>query len=127
MGACRKSWAPIPTFGTRAAEASTRSVEDMDGLQNEQGTPAIVAEHLCKRYGNTVAVHDVSVTVGIGETVGIVGVNGAGKTTTVETIAGLRAPDGGRVRVLGLDPLRDRTALRQVLGVQLQRATLHTR
>jgi len=97
----------------------------MDDPENGQGTPAIVAEHLYKHYGDAVAVHDVSLTVGVGETVGIVGVNGAGKTTTVETIAGLRTPDGGRVRVLGLDPRRDRTALRQVLGVQVQRAALH--
>ncbi|MEU5844286.1 ABC transporter ATP-binding protein [Rhodococcus sp. NPDC047139] len=97
----------------------------MDGLEHGQGTSAIVAEHLCKRYGDTVAVHDVSLTVGAGEIVGIVGVNGAGKTTTVESIAGLRALDRGTVRVLGLDPRRDRPALRQVLGVQLQRATFH--
>lgn len=87
--------------------------------------PAIVVEHLYKRYGDTVAVDDVSLTVGVGETMGIVGANGAGKTTTVESIAGLRAPDRGTVRVLGLDPRCDRAALRQTLGVQLQRATLY--
>lgn len=86
---------------------------------------AIVAEHLHKRYRDKVAVDDMSFTLGIGETLGIVGANGAGKTTTVEMVAGLRNPDGGRVRVLGLDPHRDRSRLRQVLGVQLQQATLH--
>ncbi len=87
--------------------------------------PAILAEGLAKSYRGTVAVADVSLGVEVGETFGILGVNGAGKTTTVEMIAGLRTPDRGRVRVLGLDPRRDRTMLRQVLGVQLQQAYLH--
>ncbi|QTX05389.1 ABC transporter ATP-binding protein [Agromyces archimandritae] len=86
---------------------------------------AIVAEHLHKRYRSTVAVDGVSLRVRAGEVVGVLGANGAGKTTTVELIAGLRRPDAGRVRVLGLDPRRDRAALRQVLGVQLQQATVH--
>ncbi|RLV57192.1 ABC transporter ATP-binding protein [Aeromicrobium phragmitis] len=87
--------------------------------------PAILAEGLHKQYGDTVAVDDISLRVERGETLGILGMNGAGKTTTVELIAGLRAPDRGSVRVLGLDPRRDRGAVRQVLGVQLQHAYLH--
>jgi ABC-2 type transport system ATP-binding protein len=66
----------------------------------------------------------VSFTVDDGEIFGIVGANGAGKTTTVECIEGLRRPDRGRTRVLGLDPHRDRDRLRQRLGVQLQEAEL---
>lgn len=77
-----------------------------------------------KRYGDTVAVDGVSFDVDAGEIFGVLGRNGAGKTTTVEIIEGLRAPDTGRVRVLGLDPTRDRRALRAVLGVQLQEGTL---
>lgn len=88
--------------------------------------PAVEVEHIAKKYGSTVAVDDVSMSVQHGETVGILGVNGAGKSTTVEMIAGLRSPDGGHVRVLGLDPRRDRAALRQVLGVQLQDAELQS-
>ncbi|MDS1269846.1 ABC transporter ATP-binding protein [Lipingzhangella sp. LS1_29] len=87
--------------------------------------PAIHAEHLQKRYGDTLAVADVSLRVEPGEVLGILGTNGAGKTTTVEMIAGLRTPDSGQVTVFGLDPRRDRAALRQVLGVQLQKAQLH--
>ncbi|MFC0529529.1 ABC transporter ATP-binding protein [Phytohabitans kaempferiae] len=87
--------------------------------------PAIVAENLAKSYRRTRAVVDVSLRVDAGEAVGILGANGAGKTTTVEMIAGLRVPDHGRVRVLGLDPRHDRARLRQVLGVQLQQAYLH--
>jgi ABC-2 type transport system ATP-binding protein len=81
---------------------------------------AIEVQGLRKRYAHTIAVHDVSLSVGRGEIFGIVGPNGAGKTTTVECIAGLRSPDGGHISVLGLNPGRDRAELTQRLGVQLQ-------
>ena len=67
----------------------------------------------------------MSLTVEAGEIFGIVGPNGAGKTTTVELIQGLRTPDRGRVRVLGLDPWRDRDELRQRVGAQLQQSDLY--
>jgi ABC-2 type transport system ATP-binding protein len=82
--------------------------------------PVIEVEHLRKRYRDVVAVDDVSFTVERGEIFGILGPNGAGRTTTVEIIEGLRTPDGGTVRVLGLDPRRDGAELRQRVGVQLQ-------
>ena len=86
--------------------------------------PVIEVEHLHKRYGDQVAVDDLSFDVEQGEIFGILGPNGAGKTTTVETVAGLRTPDRGRVRVLGLDPRRDRAQLVQRVGVQLQQSEL---
>ena len=82
---------------------------------------------LHKSYGSTVAVDDVSLQVDEGEIVGILGPNGAGKTTTVECVEGLRAPDRGQISVLGLDPRRDRAALTQQLGVQLQDSQLPER
>ena len=87
---------------------------------------AIEVTGLQKRYGDVLAVAEVSLSIPPGEVFGVLGANGAGKTTTMEIIAGLRAPDRGLVRVLGLDPQRDRAKLRQVLGVQLQEAELHT-
>ena len=81
---------------------------------------AIDVQHLHKRYGAKVAVDDVSFEVEEGEIFGVLGPNGAGKTTTVECVEGLRRPDGGTVRVFGLDPRRDRDELRQLVGVQLQ-------
>ncbi|GAB3149628.1 ABC transporter ATP-binding protein [Micromonospora sonneratiae] len=87
----------------------------------------IEVTNLQKRYGDHVAVADVSFSVDEGEIFGIVGPNGAGKTTTVECIEGLRSPDAGSVRVLGLDPSRDRTAVRQKLGIQLQESQLPDR
>jgi ABC-2 type transport system ATP-binding protein len=87
----------------------------------------IQVEELRKRYGEVTAVDGVSFQVAEREVFGIVGPNGAGKTTTVEIVEGLRRPDGGRVRVLGLDPGRDGPKLRQRIGVQLQRAALPDR
>jgi ABC-2 type transport system ATP-binding protein len=86
--------------------------------------PVIEVQHLRKRYGETIAVDDVSFTVERGEIFGIVGPNGAGKTTTVESISGLRIPDQGSVTVLGLEPRRDQVDLHQRVGVQLQESTL---
>ena len=84
----------------------------------------IDVQHVTKTYGGRRAVDDVSLQVGEGEIFAILGPNGAGKTTLVEAIAGLRAPDSGQIRVLGLDPRRDRDALRQQVGVQLQESAL---
>ena len=82
--------------------------------------PIIEVDRLQKRYGDTVAVADVSFSIEEGEIFGILGPNGAGKTTTVEAIAGLREPDAGSIRVMGLDPFDRREELRRVLGIQLQ-------
>jgi ABC-2 type transport system ATP-binding protein len=76
------------------------------------------------RYGDTVAVDGVSLSIRRGEIFGILGPNGAGKTTTVECLAGLRRPDAGTLRVLGHDVLADHHALRELVGVQLQTAAL---
>jgi len=90
-------------------------------------TAMIEVRNLQKRYGDTVAVEDVSFSVQEGEIFGILGPNGAGKTTTVECVEGLRTPDRGAISVLGLDPRRDRAELTQLLGVQLQEGQLPER
>ncbi len=84
----------------------------------------IRVQNLRKCYGSTRAVDDVSFAVERGEIFGVVGPNGAGKTTTVECLAGLRKPDAGEVRVLGLDPERAGRKLRERVGIQLQQAAL---
>jgi ABC-2 type transport system ATP-binding protein len=90
--------------------------------------PAVIeVQHLHKSYSHTVAVDDVTFTVQRGEIFGILGRNGAGKTTTVECVEGLRTPDRGTIRVLGLDPRRDRAELTQRVGVQLQHSQLPER
>ncbi len=87
----------------------------------------VEVEGLQKAYGATRAVDGVTFTVEQGEVFGMVGPNGAGKTTTIECIEGLRKADAGRVRVLGLDPGRDRQALAERIGIQLQQASLPPR
>ena len=80
----------------------------------------VTVQHLVKRYGNVLAVNDVSFAIREGEIFGIIGPNGAGKTTSVECISGLRAPDAGSISVYGLSPQQDRNKLRALVGVQLQ-------
>ena len=81
----------------------------------------VVSVHgLRKAYGGTVVVDDLDLTVPAGQIVGLTGANGAGKTTTVECIQGLRRPDAGQIRVLGYDPATQATALRPLIGSQLQ-------
>jgi ABC-2 type transport system ATP-binding protein len=84
----------------------------------------IEVDGLVKRYGDRTVVDGVSFAVEQGEIFGILGPNGAGKTTTVECVEGLRHPDGGVIRVCGIDPQRDTGELRQLLGVQLQESEL---
>jgi ABC-2 type transport system ATP-binding protein len=84
------------------------------------GRPAVEIAHLRKTYGALVAVDDVSFSVAEGEIFGILGPNGAGKTTTVECAVGLRSPDSGTIRLMGIDPQADRDRIREIVGVQLQ-------
>ena len=72
------------------------------------------------RYGDTLAVDGLSLTVDRHTITAVLGPNGAGKTTTLETCEGYRAPQAGTVRVLGLDPRKDRRALLPRIGVMLQ-------
>ncbi len=88
---------------------------------------AITVSELYKFYGHIRAVDGVSFEVGVGEIFGMVGPNGAGKTTAIECIEGLRRPNGGQVKVLGLDPQRDGYILRERIGIQLQEAALPDR
>ncbi len=91
-------------------------------------TPAAVwARGLRKRYATVQAVDGLDLHIRPGEIFGLLGPNGAGKTTTVEMLEGLRAPDEGVIRVLGLDPQRDYATLVRRIGVQLQEASLPPR
>ena len=80
---------------------------------------------LIKRYGSVTAVDGLDLTVHRGETFALLGPNGAGKTTTVECLEGYRRPDGGSVRVLGLDPVADARELAPRMGVMLQEGGLY--
>jgi ABC-2 type transport system ATP-binding protein len=90
-------------------------------------THVIEVQNLRKVYGQTTAVDDVSFNVQKGEIFGIVGPNGAGKTTAIESIVGLRKPDGGTISVLGLNPQTESRELGNRIGTQLQEAALPDR
>jgi len=77
-----------------------------------------------KSYGGATAVDGISFEVHRGEIFGLLGPNGAGKTTTLESLEGLRVPDAGTLRVMGVDPTREPRRLSQVIGVQLQASGL---
>ncbi|WP_235529712.1 ABC transporter ATP-binding protein [Nocardioides sp. Soil774] len=83
-------------------------------------SPAVEIDGLVMAYGDQVAVDGLSLTVARGTITAVLGPNGAGKTTTLETCEGYRVPQRGTVRVLGLDPQRDRAALLPRIGVMLQ-------
>jgi ABC-2 type transport system ATP-binding protein len=82
--------------------------------------PAVEIDGLVMRYGEKVAVDDLTLRVDAASITAVLGPNGAGKTTTLETAEGYRSPHEGRVRVLGLDPVRQRRDLLPRIGVMLQ-------
>src|SRR5262249_30673123 len=88
---------------------------------------AFAVQGLTKRYGARLAVDGLTFEVAAGSIFALVGPNGSGKTTTVECMEGLRRPDAGAVRILGMDPFRDRPRLYASLGVQLQDSSMHAR
>jgi ABC-2 type transport system ATP-binding protein len=87
-------------------------------------TPAIEAEHLVKRFGETSAVEDVSFQVAQGTVLGLLGPNGAGKTTTVRMMTTLTRPTSGTARVSGHDVVREPDAVRRSMGLTGQAATV---
>lgn len=89
-----------------------------------QVTPAVVVEHLTKRYGTVAAVDDLSFTIPRGTITGFLGPNGAGKTTTFRMLVGLAAPTGGTARVLGQPYAELRDPIRQV-GAMLEVSGFH--
>ncbi len=85
---------------------------------------AIDARGLRARHGATRVLHDVTLALRRGEVLGLLGPNGAGKSTFVSCVCGLLRPDGGHLRVLGLDPAHDGATVRLRIGVALQQAAL---
>ena len=93
----------------------------------QSGEAVIRVDGLRKYYGDVKAVDGISFEVGKGEVFGMLGPNGAGKTTTIEVLEGLRAPDGGKVEVFGLDVNAHAEPIKQRIGVQLQTVSLYPR
>ena len=90
------------------------------------GAPAILIEHVVKRYGDFTAVDDVSLSVGPGETLGLLGPNGAGKSTLIRMLTTLVPITKGRIALHGHDVTREADAVRLSIGVIPQAMTTDT-
>jgi ABC-2 type transport system ATP-binding protein len=86
---------------------------------------AIDVQTATRRFGDLIAVDNLSFTVQGGEIFGLLGPNGAGKTTTINLLTGLLRRDGGEVRVLGHDPQREAREVRQRIGYVPQETNVY--
>jgi ABC-2 type transport system ATP-binding protein len=116
---------PVRRCGKAAVTASLNTMNPSHRVSN--GDAVVSVRRLSKSYGGRVVVDHLDFDVFHGEVVGLIGTNGAGKTTAVECLQGLRRPDAGSIRVLGLDPARDAQRLRSRIGSQLQDSGLPDR
>ena len=82
---------------------------------------------ISKSYGEVKAVEGINLQVKRGEVFGIIGANGAGKSTTLEIMMGLRKPDAGTVKVLGMKVEEASKQIKQKIGIQLQQTALYDR
>lgn len=85
-------------------------------------TKTIDVSGLSKSYAGNKIIDRLSLTVASGEIYGLLGANGAGKSTTIECLLGTKQADAGTIRILGLDPYKDRQQLFEQVGVQFQEA-----
>ncbi len=87
--------------------------------------PILEASHLVKKYGELVAVDDVSFSIEEGEIFGLLGPNGAGKSTTIAMLSGLFRPSAGTAQIGGLDVVKDLGRVKQLIGVVPQDLALY--
>src|SRR2546430_5722827 len=87
--------------------------------------PAIEVQHLTRRFGEFVAVNDLTFDVRQGEIFGFLGSNGAGKSTTIRMLCGLLRPTAGTARVGGIDVSRDPEGVKRRIGYMSQRFSLY--
>lgn len=92
----------------------------MGSSWTDTGIPCVWLDGVSKRFGDRTAVNGLDLRVQRGEITALLGPNGAGKSTTLEICEGFLSADSGTVRVLGLDPVKDRDRLRPRIGVMLQ-------
>jgi len=91
------------------------------------GDYIITVENLVKKFGEVVAVNDISLNVAPGEIFGFLGPNGAGKTTTINILCTLTKPTAGRASIAGLDVVRQQSQVRQLIGLVFQDPSLDER
>jgi ABC-2 type transport system ATP-binding protein len=87
--------------------------------------PLILADNLTRRFGDSVAVDHIRVTVQPGEVFGLLGANGAGKTTAIRMLCGMLPPTSGKIQVAGVDMIRHARRARGQIGYVAQRFSLY--
>ena len=88
--------------------------------------PAVSVRNLTKSFSGRTAVDDLSFDVQKGGVFALLGHNGAGKSTTIDLILGLKTPDGGSAKILGMDAAQNRKQVFERVGVQLQHTQYQT-
>jgi len=123
---CPVSLSDAPAIDSAQADAAGATTVSAAGTAAGDHPVAVEVRGLVKRYDGRAVVDGLDLVARRGAVTAVLGPNGAGKTTTIECCEGLRSPDGGTVRVLGLDPVADARALRPRVGVMLQDGGLPT-
>ena len=119
---------PSPAGLSHEQQEALQVLTDRSREEDRSDAPALLVEHLTKRFGERLAVDDVSFTVAAGEVFGFLGPNGAGKTTTVRMLATLISPTSGSAMIAGipLDPRRG-VEIRQRIAVMTENPGLYLR
>ncbi|MBS0262418.1 MAG: ABC transporter ATP-binding protein/permease [Planctomycetes bacterium] len=101
------------------------SISPSPPAANREPSPAIVLDHLGRRFGQLVAVDDVSFTVRRGAIFGLLGPNGSGKSTIIRMLCGVLAPSAGHASVLGHDTAREAEQIKRRIGYMSQKFSLY--
>src|SRR5665213_2305667 len=109
----------------RPSKTSLSTRSPVEGLNMAEATNSVVIEKLVKRFGNFIAVDNISLSVRKGEVFGFLGPNGAGKSTTIRMLCGLLTPTSGRAEVAGFDVARKPESVRQNIGYMSQKFSLY--
>ena len=94
-------------------------------MTQNRSSPIIDARHLTRRFGDLIAVNDITFSVYPGEVFGFLGPNGSGKSTTIRMLCGLLLPTSGECHVLGFDVTRESEQIKQGIGYMSQRFALY--
>jgi ABC-2 type transport system ATP-binding protein len=96
-----------------------------NGIMKRDNSPALEVVHLTKRYGDVIAVNDISFQISRGELFGFLGPNGAGKTTTINLLTGLARLDAGTIKIGGIDCTSNPKAAQHLVGVVPDESNLY--